>query len=191
MEKREFQNLKTKYLGRNLLYFETIGSTQKELKTLENPENGTIIVADNQVSGVGTHERIWFTGAGKNIAMSFVLLPNCNLQKIQNLTVRIAECMIHVLKDLYKIELSIKMPNDIYYRGKKVGGILTESVSKAEKVQKIYIGIGLNVNQEEFPEDLGEIATSLKIEFGKNFDREEIIVEFLNQFELEFEKMIQ
>ncbi len=81
--------------------------------------------------------------------------------------------------------------NDIYYRGKKVGGILTESVSKAEKVQKIYIGIGLNVNQEDFPKDLIGMATSLKIEFGKNFDREEIIVEFLNQFEPEFEKMIQ
>ena len=66
------------------------------------------------------------------------------------------------------------MPNDIYYRGKKVGGILTESVSKAEKVQKIYIGIGLNVNQEDFPKDLIGMATSLKIEFGKNFDREEI-----------------
>lgn len=191
MKNRELRNLKTKYLGRNLIYFETIDSTQKQLKALENPKNGTIIVADSQISGIGTQDRKWFTGAGKNIAMSFVLLPNCKLQKIQNLTVCIAECMINALKNLYKIELSIKIPNDIYYRGKKVGGILTESVSKAEEVQKIYVGIGLNVNQENFAEDLSEIATSLKIEFGKNFDREEIIVEFLNQFEEKFEEMVK
>ncbi len=191
MENRELKNLKTKYLGRNLLFFETIGSTQKELKTLENPKNGTIIMANHQASGIGTHDRKWFTGTGKNIAMSFVLLPNCKLQKIENLTVCIAECMINALKSLYQVELSIKIPNDIYFCGKKVGGILTESVSKAEKVQKIYIGIGLNVNQEEFAEDLSKIATSLKIEFGRNFDREEIIVEFLNQFEEKFEEMMR
>lgn len=191
MQNRELKNLKTRYLGRNLLYFETIGSTQKELKTLENPKNGTMIVADRQIAAIGTKDRKWFTGTGKNIAMSFILLPNCNLQKIQNLTVCIAECMINTLKNLYQIQLSIKMPNDIYYHSKKVGGILTESVSKAEEVQKIYVGIGLNVNQEGFAEDLSEIATSLKIEFGRSFDREEIIVEFLNHFEQEFEKMIQ
>lgn len=179
----ELKNLKTKYLGRNLLYFETIDSTQTYLKTLKEPPNGTIVIADKQTAGIGTHERIWYTGIGKNIAMSFVILPNCTIQAIQNLTVSIAECMIETLDFLYQIKLSIKVPNDIYYQGKKVGGILTESMSKGEQIEKIYIGIGLNVNQEKFEEDLSQIATSLKIEFKKEFVREEIIVEFLNRLE--------
>lgn len=186
----ELKNLKTQYLGRNLLYFETIDSTQKKLKSLEQPENGTLIIADQQMAGIGTHERKWFTGAGKNIAMSFVLLPNCKLQSIQNLTVCMAECMIDTLDFLHQIKLERKEPNDIFYHGKKVGGILTESVCQGEQVQKIFVGIGLNVNQEEFAEDLRQIATSLKMEFGRDFEREEIVTEFLNRFEVQFEKMI-
>ncbi len=186
----ELKNLRTKYLGRKLLYFETIDSTQKKIKSLEEPRNGTIVIADEQVAGIGTHERKWFSGVGKNIAMSFVLLPNCNMEAIQNLTICIAECMIETLDFLYQIKLERKEPNDIYYHGKKVGGILTESTCKGECVQKIYVGIGLNVNQEEFAEDLSEIATSLKIEFGRTFQREEIVAEFLNRFEIKFEKMI-
>jgi len=184
----QLKNLKTKYLGRNLMYFDTIDSTQMKIKELENPINGTTVISDNQVSGIGTHERSWYTGQGKNIAMSFVLLPNCKFDLIQNITIDIAKCMIDTLNFLYKIELDIKEPNDIYCNGKKLGGILTESVCKGEQVEKIYIGIGLNVNQEEFPEELLDIATSLKIEFGRNFIREEIISEFLNKFELIFNK---
>lgn len=186
----ELKNLRTNYLGRNLLYFKTIDSTQKKIKSLEEPENGTLIMADQQIAGVGTHERKWFTGAGKNIAMSLVLLPNCNLQEIEHLTVCIADCMIETLDFLYQIKLERKDPNDIYYRGKKVGGILTQSSCKGECVERIYVGVGLNVNQEEFDEDLSQIATSLKIEFGRDFKREEIVTEFLNRFEIEFEKMI-
>ena len=141
------------------------------------------MIADNQYLGQGTHDRKWYTGNSKNIAMSFVLLPECEISKITNITVLLAECIVDTIKNLYDIDLDIKEPNDIYYNGKKIGGILTETNCKGEIVSKIYIGIGINVNQDEFPEDLKEIATSLKCEFDKEFSREEIIVNFLNNFE--------
>lgn len=187
----ELNGLKTEFLGRNNLFFNSIDSTQKKIKSLRQPVNGTVVLADNQVAAVGTHDRKWFTGNGENIAMSFVLLPDCNIKSIENITICIAECMVAVVKKMYSIELAIKKPNDIYYQNKKVAGILTETVCKGELVKKIYIGIGMNINQKVFPGNLSEIATSLKNEFGKEFDREKIIVEFLNEFEKVYQKMIK
>lgn len=189
----EFKNLKTKFLGRNMLHFEVIDSTQKYIKenSIKNMPNGTIVIADTQSSGIGTQGRKWFTGDNnENIAMSFVLYPETDIKKFSNLTKLIAECIINTVKKLYGYELKIKVPNDIICNEKKIAGILTESSSIGEKVKKIIIGIGFNVNQMEFPEDLKDLATSLKKEFSKNFSNEEIIVEFLNEFELVYLKLL-
>ena len=189
----EFKNLKTKFLGRNMLHFEVIDSTQKYIKEnlIKNMPNGTIVIADTQSSGIGTQGRKWFTGDNnENIAMSFVLYPETDIKKFSNLTKLIAECIINTVKKLYGYELKIKVPNDIICNEKKIAGILTESSSIGEKVKKIIIGIGFNVNQMEFPEDLKDLATSLKKEFSKNFSKEEIIVEFLNEFELVYLKLL-
>lgn len=187
----ELKGLKTEFLGRNKIFFQTIDSTQKKIKSLKQASNGTIVIADNQVEAVGTHDRKWYTGSGKNIAMSFVLRPSCQIKKIENITIQIAECMVQVLKDVSGVEFEIKEPNDIFYQGKKVAGILTEMVCKGEVVRKIYIGIGVNVNQERFPGNLAEIATSLRKVCGKEFSREEIIVRFLNRFEKVYQSWIE
>ena len=189
----EFKNLKTKFLGRNMLHFEVIDSTQKYIKenSIKNMPNGTIVIADTQSSGIGTQGRKWFTGDNnENIAMSFVLYPETDIKKFSNLTKLIAECIINTVKKLYGYELKIKVPNDIICNEKKIAGILTESSSIREKKKKIIIAIGFNVNQMEFPEDLKDLATSLKKEFSKNFSKEEIIVEFLNEFELVYLKLL-
>lgn len=176
-----------------MLHFEVIDSTQKYIKenSIKNMPNGTIVIADTQSSGIGTQGRKWFTGDNnENIAMSFVLYPETDIKKFSNLTKLIAECIINTVKKLYGYELKIKVPNDIICNEKKIAGILTESSSIGEKVKKIIIGIGFNVNQMEFPEDLKDLATSLKKEFSKNFSKEEIIVEFLNEFELVYLKLL-
>ena len=187
----ELEGLKTEFLGRNVMFFKSIDSTQKKVKSLRQPLDGTVIIADNQVAAVGTHARKWYTGNKENIAMSFILLPDCNIQNIQDITILLSKSIVKAIKKAYNIELEIKQPNDIYYKGKKVGGILTETSCNGEKVKKIYIGIGLNVNQEKFPGNLSEIATSLKLEFGRDFEREKIIVEFLNDFEKVYKKIIE
>ena len=69
------------------------------------------------------------------------------------------------------------------YKNKKMGGILTESIIEGNIAKKIFIGIGFNVNQEEFPGNLGDIATSLKKEFQADFSREDILSRFLEIFE--------
>ena len=187
----ELNGLKTEFLGRNRMFFQSIDSTQKKIKSLKQPMNGTLVIADSQIAAIGTHERKWYTGNGENIAMSFVLRPDCNVKKIENITIRIAECMVQVLKNITNVKFEIKEPNDIFFKGKKVAGILTETVCKGELVRKIYIGIGMNVNQEIFPGNLAEIATSLKAACKREFSREEIIVNFLNDFEKSYQNWIK
>lgn len=178
-------NLTTNYIGQNIIYFETIDSTQKQAKKLaeNNLPNGTLVLANMQTSGVGTHGRVWYTEADSNITMTLVLYPNCNIDKLKTITIDIANYMVEVIKDLYGIQLSIKEPNDIILNGKKIGGILTETKVNKEFVNILFIGIGFNVSQEKFSEEIKETATSLKKEFKEDFEREKIISGFLNKFE--------
>lgn len=76
---------------------------------------------------------------GENLTFSFLLKPNCNIKKLENLTITIAEVIIKVIKDLYDIQLEIKYPNDIFLSGKKLGGILTETVTKGEITESVII----------------------------------------------------
>lgn len=182
----QLKNLKTKFLGRNSIYYKEIDSTQSEiLRLIENKEakNGTLVMADIQTNGKGTHGRIWHTDETNNIAFSFVINPDCNIKKLEGITIEIAEIIIEILKEKYSIKLEIKEPNDIVFRGKKIGGILTQTMMISEKVIYLIVGIGINTNKEKFTEDIKDIATSIKKEFSIEVDREEFITDFCNRFE--------
>ncbi len=189
----KLNDLKTKFIGQDFKYFKSIDSTQIYVKNLDienNVKDGTVVFSEIQTAGIGTHSKKWYTGRGKNLAFTFVLYPECKVKRFDRFTYMIAETMLEAIQILYDINLQIKIPNDIVYNGKKMGGILTESVSHGEIVKKIFIGIGFNVNQEEFPGNLSEIATSMKKEFGKEYDREKILRKFLELFEEKYLKLL-
>lgn len=189
----KLENLKTKFIGQDFKYLSSIDSTQIYVKKLDmenKAQNGTVVFSQVQTAGIGTHSRKWYTGKGKNLAFTFVLYPDCKLKNFERFTYRIAEAMLEAIQSLYYINLQIKIPNDIVYNGKKIGGILTESVSNGEIIKKIFVGIGFNVNQEKFPGNLSEIATSLKKEFGGDYDREAILIKFLELFEEKYIHML-
>lgn len=91
--------------------------------------------------------------------------------------------MVETFEDIYNIKLQIKQPNDIVYNGKKIGGILTETKISGEIVKYIVIGIGINTNQEKFEDEIINIASSIKNEFGLKIDNQLIISNFCNRFE--------
>lgn len=189
----ELKDLQTKFIGQDFRYFKSIDSTQLYVKQLDeenSAKNGTVVFSDVQTAGIGTHSRKWYTGNGKNLAFTFVLYPDCKVKNFERFTYMLAETMLETIQILYHINLQIKIPNDIVYHGKKIGGILTESISHGEIVKKIFIGIGLNVNQEEFPGNLSEIATSLKREFQGEYNREEILKKFFELFEEKYLKIL-
>ena len=186
------QELNTSFLCQNIIYYEELDSTQDEAKRqIKNIPDGTYIVTDKQTKGKGTHDRKWHDNGYENICGSFVIKPNCNVKKITNITIVMAECIIEAIKNIYDIDLQIKYPNDIMCNSKKMVGILTESVTIQENVQYVIVGIGINVNQTIFDAEIENIATSLKKEYKKDFDREKIISEIFNVFEIKYKEMIK
>ena len=186
--------LKTKYLGRNFIYYNEIDSTQKEIwrKIEKNEiENGTAIMAEFQTNGVGTHGRIWHTDESENIAFSFYVKTNCTQEKLQGLTIEIAQIIVDIFKEKYNVKIDIKTPNDLIIKYKKTGGILTESKMKGELVKFLVIGLGINTSKMNFTKDIEDIATSIKKSYGIEVDRDFVLSEFCNRFEKTLERRLE
>ena len=116
--------------------------------------------------------------------MTIILQPKCKITDLKNLTIEIANCMQKTIYDLFEIRLDIKEPNDLILNGKKISGILTEINTIGEEINYLLISIGFNVNEEDFSDELKDIATSLKKEFDKEFSREDIILSFIRNLEI-------
>lgn len=171
---------------KEMIYYEEIDSTQKEIwrRVRQNSiKEGTVIIADLQTDGIGTHGRKWYMSSKENIAFSFVLYPNKPISMFENLTIEIAEILVDIFKRIYQIELSIKAPNDIMVGNKKLGGILTETKLQGEMVNTLVIGIGINTNGSYFEKEIQNIASSIKNEFEITVDNELVIQEFGREFE--------
>lgn len=181
----QLMNLKTNFLGRNFMFYNEIDSTQSEIwRLIENGniENGTLVMADIQTQGKGTHGRIWHTDKN-NIAFSFYIETDCQTEKIDGITKEIAQIIVDIFEEEYNIKLNIKEPNDIIFNNKKICGILTESRMNLRKVKFLIVGIGINLKNQEFTEDIKDIATSIKKEFEIDVDRMKFIASFCNEFE--------
>ena len=167
-----------------VFHYKKIDSTQKEI--WRRVKSGTIddrtmIIADIQTAGIGTHGRVWHTDEENNIAFSVYfdfIGKNSRIDEFEGLTVEIAKKIVDVFEDLYGIRLDIKFPNDIYCNGKKLGGILTETKVQDGLVRCVVIGIGINTNQVQFTDEIEGIATSIRREFGIEVDNEKVILKW-------------
>lgn len=178
-------NSKTEKIGKKIEYYKQITSThqisKQKAKKFEN--NGTIIIAEQQTQGIGTKGRSWYTGEENNIAMTIIIKPKCTIDKIEGITIKIAELIKQSVKELYTYDLEIKYPNDLLLNGKKICGILTQVATISERIDYLLISIGFNVNEINFSEETIKLATSLKKEYGKIFSREDIIIKFIEKLE--------
>ena len=182
----QLTNLKTHLLGKHYEFYKEIDSTQNEIWRRineNNIKNGTVISAGIQTQGKGTHGRIWHTDEPNNVAFSMYIETNCDINCLDGITVEFADSITNIMREKYNIYLDVKKPNDLMYNGKKVGGILTESKVNLEKVKFLIIGIGINTNKQNFTQDIENIATSIKKEFGTEIEEEELITEICNEFE--------
>lgn len=185
-------NLKTEFLGRNAIYYKEIDSTQSEIwRKVEELTNGSLVMADFQTLGKGTHGRRWHTDEAGNIAFSFLIKMDYEIRKLEGLTLEIAQIIVDIMKAKYKININIKEPNDLIINNKKVGGILTETKLSFENVKYLVIGIGINTSKQSFTEDIKDTATSIKKEFNVDVDVVEFVTEFCNVFEEKFMRRIE
>lgn len=176
--------LTTKYIGRKIIHYSTVDSTNIQCKRQcgINLVEGMVVVSEEQTSGKGRLGRKWVSPKGTGIWMSVALTPNVSPMLASRSTLIGAAAVYSALKDC-DINAQIKWPNDIVINGKKVCGILTEMSASVEKVNYIIMGIGINANMEDFPEELSQKATSLKNELGTFIDRKILLAGVLNKLE--------
>ena len=187
--------LETSILGKDILYFDTIDSTNNYAKEAAHKgcAEGTVIVAGSQSAGKGRLGRIWDSSGGKGIWMSVVLRPPVAPEDVQVITLGASVAVVEAIKEITGIEAGIKWPNDIVLDGRKLCGILTEMNSEMERIHFLVLGIGINVNHNmgDFPLELQENAVSLKMYAsekllsiqGDLYNRSEIIKKILFKLE--------
>lgn len=172
----------SKVFGCQVVCFDSIDSTNIQAKVLaeQGCPHGTLVAADQQVSGKGRRGRTWESPKGSAISMSLVLRPTFAPNKASMLTLVMAISVANAIRDYDKTygnnswDVQIKWPNDIVVNGKKVCGILTEMSTEIDYINYVVIGVGINANIEEFPAELKEIATSLKLENQKFIDSQKL-----------------
>ncbi len=206
--------LATKWAARNLIYKEETGSTNDDARILgeEGAAHGTLVVADMQKTGRGSRGRSWETPSGTNIAMSLLLRPIAPPEKISMLTLVMGLSVAEGIEDAIiekrdrslsrstlmdfsreilsetKLYPQIKWPNDVVIANKKICGILTElHMNPDNTINNVVIGVGINVNMTDFPEDIRDIAGSILSTTGVKVDRGAVVACVMKRFEENYE----
>lgn len=184
----------TEWVAKEVLYFDTIDSTNTKAQELAEKgyQSGTLVVADKQESGKGRRGRSWVSPSGTGIFMTLMIKPDINPNNASMLTLVAALAVAKAITSVTGEEAMIKWPNDIVVNGKKVCGILTEMNAQFDYINHIVVGIGINVHNESFPEEISQMASSLMIEAGgKRFHRAQIIAETMAYFEQYYDTFLK
>lgn len=179
------KQLQTQWLGHSLRYFPKLESTNTHLKKMPSDEvkQGMLCLADHQTRGRGQYERKWESKKAKNLTFSLAFLP-ASAKRFHVLTLACALALVNYLNDKLKAPCAcIKWPNDVMLNDKKVAGLLTETVFNGNNFDRLVIGIGININQQAFPDELSGKATSLSLEMGSPVGREEFLANLLGRIE--------
>lgn len=190
------QGLLTHVMGKqDIVCFKETESTNTEAKHLANKGalEGTVVIAENQISGRGRLGRSWFSPKGKGIFLSVIVRPRLSPMEAAGITLMTAVALAETLISETGITPTIKWPNDILVNNKKLAGILTELSTDMDVVNHLVVGVGLNVNTRatDFPDDIKPIATSVYEETGKTWPRKRIIQLFLKEFEKFYTTMVE
>ncbi len=177
--------LDTEVLGRNFIYCAEIDSTNTTLLDSKDFDtHGTVLMAEYQTAGKGRKEdRQWLSNKEQNLTFSILLKEDFKTENINIVNFATALSVAQAIENLYQLKVELKWPNDIMINKCKCAGILLESTSKGSQINKVVIGIGINVNQPTFPGKYMLPPTSIKKEFKETVSREKLLSELLNIFE--------
>ncbi|MGQ9631014.1 MAG: biotin--[acetyl-CoA-carboxylase] ligase [bacterium] len=179
------ETLPTEFVGRRIYYFETIDSTNSEADRLARGgvEEGVVVLAEAQTRGKGRAGRMWDSPGGVGLWFSVVLRPPSPLEQIYYIPLLAAVAVAESIRNVTSLSPTVKYPNDVRIDGKKVCGILAETRIESGRALYAILGIGVNVNQDEFPPELRRRAISLKMAKGEPIDRAQLLCEILIDLE--------
>ena len=186
------QQLKGSLFGKRIYHFFKTDSTNRvamELGHAGEPE-GAVVLAEEQTGGRGRQGRVWHSERAAGIYVTLLLRPKLGPVQAPLLTMMAGLSARSAVQAVTGLAVDLKWPNDVLVRGKKAGGILTEMYAEPAQIEFVIVGIGLNVNQEKFPGELANLATSLRIESGKQQSRLELLVRLLREFESDYNRFL-
>lgn len=201
-------NCNAKYIGKQYVWLDETDSTNSLMKrlltdgtTVENeggygvllegcPDDGFMIISDMQTAGRGRSGHNWNSPAGTSVAISILLRPNILAEAIPMVTLIAAMAVSAAISEVCDIDTSIKWPNDVLIKNKKVCGILTELDIK-DDVKSLIVGIGINVNQSEFPDEIRDVASSLLLETDRLIDKEKLVSSLAENMEKYYEIFLE
>lgn len=178
-------HLNTELIGREIIVLDSVGSTNDYLKELGNNgcREGVVVTTREQTKGKGRLGRTWLSKRDENIAFSILLRPKVSPGGIVTVTHLAGLAMCKALRETTGLDCKIKWPNDIVVGSKKLVGILTEMTAEFDAVEYIVIGIGINIDQVVFPEEIEYKSTSILLETGRHYDKNRLFAKFLDRLE--------
>jgi len=168
------EGLVTSCFGQKVLYLPSTHSTNVEAKKRAQAgiAEGTLVITDNQTHGRGRFDRTWWSSPGKDLLFSLIFRPLLKASQTFRLTLISSLAVAEAIRQETGLDALIKWPNDIYIKGKKVSGILSESGMQGDHLEYMIVGIGINVNSTPSKHPaIEERATSISMELGENFPR--------------------
>ena len=187
------QRLKGSLFGKRIYHFFKTDSTNRvafELGHSGEPE-GAVVLAEEQTAGRGRAGHEWHSERTAGIYVTLLLRPRLAPVQAPLLTMTAGLSVHTAVEAVTGLVVDLKWPNDLMVRGKKAGGILTEMHADPGAIRFVVVGIGLNVNQERFPGELANVATSLRQETGKTQSRMELLVRLLREFESDYNRFVR
>jgi len=146
-------------------------------------DEGLVLFAEHQIAGRGRRGNRWESAAGKGLWFSILLRPQIHINESWRLTVWAIEAISDVIRIEFGLEAAIKMPNDVQLHGRKVAGVLVEMRAQQKTAHVAVVGIGVNANQSDFPNELQDRATSLAVTLGRRVNRQEFAVALLRHLD--------
>ncbi|OPZ75062.1 MAG: Bifunctional ligase/repressor BirA [Firmicutes bacterium ADurb.Bin456] len=179
--------LATRVLGREIEYFEEVGSTNEvaRMRAAKGAGGGLLVVAEEQTGGKGRLGRQWHSSRSRGILFTLLLYPPVNPSRASQITMLAAVSLVSAIRRETGVGVGIKWPNDLLAGGKKVCGILAELSAELDRIGHLVVGVGINANQDrgDFPADVRETATSLMLETGETVSRVRLLRACLESFE--------
>jgi BirA family biotin operon repressor/biotin-[acetyl-CoA-carboxylase] ligase len=182
-------NLGTRIVGREIVYYPSVGSTMDIAveKADHGAAEGLVVLTDEQTAGRGRHDRPWIAPAGSSVLASFLFRPTLPADTGYYVTVAVALATLDAIRAVTGLEGAIKWPNDILLGQRKAGGLLSQSGLIGAEIDHVIVGLGLNVNFD--PAQVAEVpktASSLMLAFGQPVDRHEVVRALLRAVDLRY-----
>ena len=172
-------------IGREIIVLEQTSSTNDAILQLANTDAraGLVVFAEHQTAGRGQRGNRWESAAGRGLWFSILLQPRIDLASSPRLTAWAAEAVSGAIQNEFSLTPTIKLPNDVQIDGRKVAGVLLEMRAQEKAPHLAIAGIGVNVNQSDFPQDLQDKAISLAMALGRQVDRQKFAITLLRNLD--------